>query len=270
MESRLESLQQSLTGNVDKAYLLLRKEIIDEEDTEKGVTGALSKISALGTELQNGLNIISEGASLLGINTGLSNVAGRQGYIPIKVQYNPSKVQFRGVRNGREIGHDGTYTDYDRPAETTLSMELIFDSMNPATSFMLDKTLVDNVKGLFKDSTSVRSIVELLVAATVFNSTRWVCFAWGDMSFWGELVSVDAAYTMFNTQGEPVRAKVNLTIRQDMTNVTDLKGTDNEKEMSENRTKMQKQWSKQFKALGKKKPLASSSVSNLLNLDKWK
>ena len=80
---------------------------------------------------------------------------------------------------------------------------------------MMDKTAKDVVTGWFKTGKSVRQMVELLVAATVFPSTRWIGFAWNKMIFWGELVYVDATYTMFDTSGEPVRAKVAIQIRQD-------------------------------------------------------
>ena len=43
---------------------------------------------------------------------------------------------------------------------------------------------------------------------------RQVVFAWGDMSFGGELESVSASYTMFRGNGAPIRANASLSIRQ--------------------------------------------------------
>lgn len=265
MASRLETLKQSLTGNVDKAYLLVRREIVEEKDESSEALSSISKLSSLADKLAEGVSQVSAGASLLGINTGISNIAGKEGFIPIKVQYNPASIWFSGIRNGQEICQDGTFQDYDRPAETSMHMELIFDTMENGKAFMLDKTLKDNVTGLFSDKLSARHIVELLIGATIFNSTRWIGFAWGEMSFWGELTGVDATYTMFDTEGEPVRAKVGITIREDAVNITNYNPGESSNEMSESRVKAQKQWQKQFEALGKKKAKMSSTVSNLLN-----
>lgn len=265
MASRWDVLKQSVSGNVDKAYLLVRKEIRAEEDNKNGALTSISKLSSLADKLEAGVSQISSGASLLGINTGISSIAVKEGYVPIKVQYNPASIQFSGIRNGQEVSRDGTFPDYDRPSETSMHMELIFDTMENGKAFMLDKTAKDTVDALFSSSLSARHIVELLIGATIFNSTRWVGFAWGKMSFWGELTAVDATYTMFDTDGEPVRAKVGITIREDAVNITNYKPGESNTEMKENRVSEQKQWDKQFIALGKKKPMMSSSVSNLLN-----
>ena len=152
--------------------------------------------------------------------------------------------------------------NFDRPVETVMGMELYFDTMEAGNAFMMDKTAKDVVTGLVKKKKSVRYIVELLIGATVFPSTRWIGFAWNKMIFWGELVNVSASYIMFDTKGEPVRAKVSLQIRQDQVTQAAEKGKEKTKE---NRKKEEKEWDKQFKALGKKKPKMSSSVSNILN-----
>ena len=46
------------------------------------------------------------------------------------------------------------------------------------------------------------------------SETRQVVFFWSEMAFAGEVVSIDARYTMFNPIGNPIRAVVKLTIRQ--------------------------------------------------------
>lgn len=276
---RVDTLKTYATGQVQKAYLLVRKEIITQEDMKKqagsntDLLSMLSKeldpvsmINNLNSTLQDNMDAISENATLLGVNTMIANGANKQGFIPIRVQYNPSSITFSGLKGfqGFDNGHDGTYMDYKRPIETTMGIELIFDTMDISKAFMMDKTAKDVALGVFQKSKSVRPIVELLIGATVFPSTRWVGFAWNKTLFWGELVNVSATYSMFDMEGEPVRAKVAIKIRQDEVHITDL-AKNGEGEMIDNRKKVAKEAEAQFKALGKKKPKMSSTVSNMIN-----
>lgn len=276
---RVDTLKTYATGQVQKAYLLVRKEIITQEDMKKqagsntDLLSMLSKeldpvsmINNLNSTLQDSMDAISENATLLGVNKMLANGANKQGFIPIRVQYNPSSITFSGLKGfqGFDNGHDGTYMDYKRPIETTMGIELIFDTMDISKAFMMDKTAKDVALGVFQNSKSVRPMVELLIGATVFPSTRWVGFAWNKTLFWGELVNVSATYSMFDMEGEPVRAKVAIKIRQDEVHITDL-AKNGEGEMIDNRKKVAKEAETQFKALGKKKPKMSSTVSNIIN-----
>ena len=276
---RVDTLKTFATGQVQKAYLLVRKEIITQEDMKKkagsntDLLGMLSKeldpvsmINNLNSTLQDSMDAISENATLLGVNSVIANSANKQGFIPIRVQYNPSSITFSGLKGfqGFDNGHDGTYMDYKRPIETTMGIELIFDTMDISKAFMMDKTAKDVALGVFQKSKSVRPIVELLIGATVFPSTRWVGFAWNKTLFWGELVNVSATYSMFDMEGEPVRAKVAIRIRQDEVHITDL-AKNGEGEMIDNRKKVAKEAETQFKELGKKKPKMSSTVSNIIN-----
>lgn len=264
MASILNSLKQTITGSADKAYLMLRKEVIEEEDNPHDDSG-VSALTSLADTLSEGLKTVSKTASILGVNTGLAQTASKEGFIAIKVQYNPASVQFYGFRDAVEITQDNQLRDFERPSMVEMSMELIFDTMENGTSFMMDKTAADVAKGLIKKSKSVRPIVELLVAAMVFRSTRWVGFAMGDFTFWGELTSMDATYTMFNMDGDPVRAKVNISIREDSINITELTDEASQKEKATNRSNAVKGWDKQFNKLSKTKS-KSSTLSNLLNI----
>lgn len=271
MERSMAALT-SATGNVNKAYLLVRKEVVLENNSNKKSvgTGAVSGITALNSALQSNISQVrglqDNASALLGIDQSIASSANEKGYLPIKVQYNPASITFSGLKGHQGMdGHDGAYMDFNRPVETTMSLELIFDTMDIQKAFMMNQTAKDVAVGLLKEGESVRTIVELLIGATVFTSTRWIGFAWNKTIFWGELVSVNATYTMFDKEGEPVRAKVNLRIRQDQVNITDLNQND-ENEMNQNRLKSEQQWKEQFKALGKKDARMSSSVSNLFNL----
>lgn len=262
----------SATGNINKAYLLVRKEVILENNANTKSVGmeSIAGITALNSALQSNLSKLTgvgeKASSFLGVDQNIAISANEKGYLPIKVQYNPASITFSGLKGHQGMdGHDGAYMDFNRPVETTMGMELIFDTMDIQKSFMLNQTAKDAVTGLLREGESVRYMVEMLIGATVFTSTRWIGFAWNKTIFWGELVSVNATYTMFDKEGEPVRAKVGIRIRQDQVNITDLKNQD-ENEMNQNRIKSEEQWKAQFKALGKKDAKLSSSVSNLFQL----
>ena len=275
----LKQVASSITGSVEKGYLLVRREIIQETNDKKaasglGGLGALDPgLSGLSNAIKDTSNILNNSTTLLGNNNALTSAANRSGYITIKVQYNPSSIRFTGSRGTAAFDHNGMYVDNPRPADNIMSLDLYFDTEDNATAFMLDKTAVDLAKGaagglynsITKDVNTVRYIVELLIGATVFNSTRWIGFAWKDIEFWGELIGVNATYLMFDVSGEPVRAKVSLRIRQNTSNITNLKDN-GEKEKAENRIADDKDDMKKLKALGKKKSSWTSSVSNILNL----
>lgn len=275
----LKQVASSITGSIEKGYLLVRREIIQETNEKKaasglGGLGALdSGLSGLSNAIKDTSGILNSSTTLLGNNNALTSAANKSGYITIKVQYNPSSIRFTGSRGTASFDHNGMFVDNPRPADNIMSLDLYFDTEDNATAFMLDKTSVDLVKGaaggiynsITKDVNTVRYIVELLVGATVFNSTRWIGFAWKDIEFWGELIGVHASYLMFDVSGEPVRAKVSLRIRQNTSNITNLKDN-GEKEKAENRIADDKEDIKKIKALGKKKSSWTSSVSNFLNL----
>ena len=270
------SALSTMTGEVNRAYLLVRKEVVREENRKSGGIAGLTDDLNIGStvagmsELYDSLNSVSSQMnginSLLGVEQNIYRVANSKGYMPIKVQYNPSSIVYAGLKGTQGIGeHDGAFIEHDRPVETTMGMELIFDSLDLNKAFMMNKTAKDIVVGSFKHNSSVQAIVELLIAATVTTSTRWIGFAWNKTLFWGELVSVSAAYTMFDVEGNPIRAKVGIRMRHDAVNVTNLVSSNNKKEMKENMTNQQKEWEKQINALKKKEAKMSSGVSNLIN-----
>ncbi len=162
------------------------------------------------------------------------------------VQFNPTTFQLSANGGGRVRKTDyNTIQDaksvdggvsYSR-AQTTisLSVSLLFDSVDPQGAFMSDKfnlapsALVGDVGKLVKynmgkkDSegnktgesqkpTSVQPEVEGLIGALRNRYTRLITFHWGKMSYTGVLRNVAATYTMFDPLGQPVRARVDLSI----------------------------------------------------------
>ena len=266
-----ENIARSITGNVDKAILCVKKpdfykpmkkvmEINKETGKETGkILGLKFDVSdSQATSLQSQLMNLSSKAK--------KEKAITNGYHILKVKYNPSKIQIDSragsfLKSG--IGGEGTntLTQINMPAQTFMNFEILFDEENHQDAFMFEKAtnlsagaLVSDVAGVVKnikneEGYTVRPQVEALIGLLTQSETRQVVFYWSDMVFAGEVVSVDARYTMFNTMGNPIRAVVRLTIRQASQDPAD-----------------NKYWIDAFDNLGKGGSGAQGKVSNLLNL----
>lgn len=228
----------SIAGNVNKAYILfLDPEKIPKAD-KNGKTFNESKecaknLATLASSLQKGERIAT--SMFGGDDQKLVKTANQKGYIPIKVQYNPSTLTFYGrageLRNENVGGGSVTRMHkYTIPEETVLNVELLFDDTNLTDAFMMDGSIasVGGVAGAGKQMISrcysVKNISELFIAAMFHPDTRLVIFAWNRTVFWGEITSADVTYTMFSKKGCPIRSKVNLQIRQDK--LSSAKGSD--------------------------------------------
>ncbi|MCR5654158.1 MAG: hypothetical protein K6G07_00740 [Lachnospiraceae bacterium] len=158
-----------------------------------------------------------------------------KGFIPVEVQYNPSSLRFNTIagkiRSYTALGPENMnrYSTTERKASTTLIVQLLFDSMNISDSFGATSmgTSVDTVTDLAKeayslagDGLSVKTPVEGLISLLMTKYTRQVIFCWNNLFFHGELNMVSANFTMFNKTGHPVRATVDLQIKQNDANAT--------------------------------------------------
>ena len=245
----LNGLASGITGNINKAYILMHKpELNPVEQAEAEASGGIVNkgLSNLAAGLQTGIRgIDKQGRNLgvsgsplnaLGVDSEMTELANMANYIPVQVQFNPSSISFQGM--GGEIRRESVggagenqFQQFDIPSETVMSIELMFDDTNNKDAFMMDAEMpllseIASVGGLVQrieqgvdalrgKKYSVQDTTELFVAAMVQNFTRMVGFAWNKIIFWGELVGVNVQYTMFNKQGNPIRAKVALQIRQD-------------------------------------------------------
>lgn len=230
MSSFAQGLGSSLTGNVNKAYILMHKPGVTAQDNLAStsnigsLTGASGGMAALQGAMSTS-NDLGIGA-VFGVDSAIVSASNTFGYMPIQVQFNPSTVSFTsqgGHINRESVGGSGEnqFQQVDIPSETIMTIELYFDDMNIADAFVADSVDVFSLSGMANKvkeldrEYSVRDISELFVAAMVQSYTRIVGFVWNKMTFWGELVGVNCQFTMFNKLGEPIRSKVTLQIRQD-------------------------------------------------------
>jgi hypothetical protein len=153
-----------------------------------------------------------------------------------RVQYNPNELQIYSVAHvlkkldvagGGQSGGERTSADNPVAGRMDLSVSLLFDKMDPVTSFLMDKnvlpTSASGIKAAVsyagaltgREPESVQTEVEGFIAALRNSKTRRLTFYWADFSFGGVLNNVVAEYIMFSSDGLPARAKVSLRMRQD-------------------------------------------------------
>ena len=162
----------------------------------------------------------------------------------IEADYNPNSISFscqneRNKMHKSMNGDDSGTRALSVQNEIEMHVELIFDDMSVQDSFMEEKfelTAAGNIlssgknvyracdndnTGLGRKNRTVRIPVDGIVALINNKLTRSVMFVWSSMVFSGELSGVQARYTMFNPQGNPVRAVVSLSINQGTKNWND-------------------------------------------------
>lgn len=276
-DSIINGLVSGVTGNTNRAYILLHKPV----DTKvKIATEQLDRLSSLLQSNPYNSGALNSGLSAMGKDSGLTDLAYAYEYIPVKIQFNPASISFHGMAG--EIRRDSVggygenqFQQFDSPAETVLGMQLIFDDTNNKDAFMMDAELpilseIASVGGLTQrieqgvsalqgKEYSVQDATELFVSAMTQNYTRMVGFAWNKMIFWGELVSCSVQYTMFNKMGAPIRATVDIRIRQDQSAT------------GEEAYKTEKQWDTAFENMFKENAgnnafgIKNSDATNWLN-----
>ena len=217
----MENMINSISGSVDKAIICVKKPVADKK-TGFSVGGAASSI-----KLQADLASIKKNG-MFSFHTQAETMAKKSGYHVLKVKYNPSKISFDS-RAGSFIQQSSVVTNNLSqvivPAQTYMSFEIIFDDENHQDAFMFDKftnvsagAVVSDVASVVKNvkdgGYSVKEEVEAMIGMLTQSETRQMIFYWSEMVFAGELVALDAQYTMFNTLGNPIRAVVKLTLRE--------------------------------------------------------
>lgn len=251
----LENIASSLSGHVEKAILCVKK---TGNSGEKSANTSLNAI-----DLQAKLASIEKNG-MFSFNKQAESNAKTSGYHVLKVKYNPSSISIDS-RAGSFIqpvpGGEGTnmISQITIPAQTYMSFEILFDAENHQDAFMAEKftnlsagAFVSDVAGIVKnvkdEGYSVKEEVEAMIGMLTQSETRQVVFYWSQMAFAGEVVSLDARYTMFNTIGNPIRAVVRVTIQE------------SEKQMQGSNS----YWNTAFDQLGKQGSKLDK-VSNLMN-----
>ncbi len=246
-----EVLSSSGLGGIQKAFLVIHK------FGAEGVNSAqVTKVAAQVLEAAGNLTAISSA-----IGVGKAHV--------MQVQYNPSSLSFQANAESIPFTHlqqnadQGVPSQDTRPPMIVLSVDLIFDAMNPQDAFMMDKArlsagkVASTAAWAMGTAYTVQPQTDGLIAALLRPSTRLVTFRWADMAFTGQIIEVQADYTMFSVSGHPVRSKVRMNISQQVESAADVQYWDKA---------LNDMFKNNLEAGGKK---LAQSMGNLLNLDSF-
>lgn len=232
----LKNTGRLLTGNIPKAILCVPDVTkLPSNFFTKETAYQVSEIRTNADNLKKALvggnkSLVQTFSDLTGVSSGKpTSTVAEQGYLALEVQYNPSSVYLETVAgqqtnvSGFSMG-DATNQQMRRieaPTATTLSVQLLFDAVNPQDSFMMSNmaptvgNAVSAISNLAKGDYSVKTQMDGIMSLLTLSYTRQVLFFWSKMCFQGELTSVSSHYKMFNTKGNPVRGELRLTIRQE-------------------------------------------------------
>ncbi len=235
MNAAIQNLGDSLTGNLPKAILCVRN-IPKSGGLSSGSGNDAAKLrSNLLENTQNALN--SHGVSTAASHTyrsltGKNGIMADSGYLALEVQYNPGAIYLEtqaGIQmdyGGGELGNrsNNNIIQTNRPVSTTLSLQLVFDDMNPSDAFMMENTALtmgnavsavsSTVNKVGGKQYSVQSQIDGILSLLTMDKTKDVLFYWAQMCFSGTLFSINSRYTMFNKDGNPIRGVVEMAIRQ--------------------------------------------------------
>lgn len=243
MDGNLVNAISAITGATSKAILMIHKtnpNVIERaEEARKPVggratglgaaVGMFQEAEALKDKAKTAVNVAKSALDSVGLNAAAGSPEYAD-YFKLQVQYNPSSVSING-RNGTVFGRavtdatDGVMNQVEYNMKTYFHVDLIFDDTNNNDAFTTVETpttiegAANTIKSvaMMANNTefSVRPYVEGLLGALFDPCAKQVVFVWGKQAFKGELTEIRPTYTMFNKNGEPIRAKVSITILQD-------------------------------------------------------
>lgn len=199
------------------------------------VTGALNKVKAVEAMTDEAKKaILDKGGTLASLESEIDLYHADDIYDNIKtkkysVQFNPTRIQIRAQGGGlvpRTDYQEGNSRVTFDSMETRIEVNipLIFDKVSNKDAFMMEKFTLNPMevaKGAAtavklgtqgSDAFSVQPEVEAFIAAVRDVNLSYISFAWGDLFYAGLLNRVSSEYKMFDLQGRPVRAVVNLSL----------------------------------------------------------
>ena len=249
----LKKMKNTVTGGVEHAVLSIYskkdREVTEEENSsssggvlsqfKSGITGKIKEFaSEKAPDLTNMVTSMFSGPNL---GEDIRNY---------EVQFNPETISFQAsleenetIRSTEENKNQMDFGSAD--ARVIMSMKLIFDE-----SGLLSEIEPRN---------NVQKQIEGLMSAISDESTRFVVFTWGNMSYEGYFYSIEAKYTMYDEKGRPMRGEMNLSIQ--LYGASQLRNTSPERPLG--------YWQSEYDALMNK--LSSgrkSGVSGLVQFNK--
>lgn len=241
-----KSALQSFTGGIEKAIIEIEDNrpkpgntTVTEAEPRKATDAGLGQISDKLSDVAN--TVVKNTDAVLDKlpvtdvvdemkETAVEMIPERKRFV---VKFNPSQINFQGVGGVKveKRDYEVQYKDKEKKVDIRyqamqpriqMNLQLLFDDCERTEAFMAEKAtdtsawLDTGIRGIVNTITqkrySVRSQVEGFIGALRNPHTRKISFCWGRMKYEGVLNQVNVEYTMFSTDGNPIRANVNLGI----------------------------------------------------------
>jgi hypothetical protein len=126
----------------------------------------------------------------------------------IQVIFNPTQYQVTESNQFAEVSIPGVSApplQFVRANARTLSMQLFFDTYDP---------VLDNVKQGSDVRKYTKQIVELLKVDSDNHAPPICQFSWAEFSFVGVLEKADQRFTLFKSDGTPLRATIDVSFKE--------------------------------------------------------
>jgi hypothetical protein len=137
-----------------------------------------------------------------------ATITNRNKNTDIKILFSPMNYQLNEGNKFSEVpvpGRSSPPLQYSRGSARTVSMQLFFDSYDPISSDIRQGSDV-------RDQT--KPVLDLLAVDPDTHAPPLCEFSWGLFSFKGVLEKADQHFTMFDKEGTPVRATVDVVIKE--------------------------------------------------------
>lgn len=141
----------------------------------------------------------------------------------VTFSFNPSSYTIRSTpvyQAMPKLGQDGEDQVFISGASRELSTVLFFDSAGDTDLFssgqlgQMSREKMENSLKPVTDKTKL--LMETVRIVGDQHKPPKVIFSWGNLNFKGFITSLSEEYTMFSMQGKPIRAKVSISIKEDL------------------------------------------------------
>lgn len=236
--SKAQQMLASLSGNIESAYIIVydfrgvknTTKMVDEQKIINNVATNVKVEKVVNVALGNFTRNTQGDKSLLGSLDSLKSMSADGGVSKIfRMQFNPTQFQVYATSYPPpELDVQGCAPALSQqtPVLPTFTTSFWFDQSTAWECFPGDKfdgglaptniakNAMTAVKKKRSSEPNVQQKAEAFLAALRDPHTRMISFRWADFVFTGELLSVGVTYTMFATDGTPVRAQVDMRMQQ--------------------------------------------------------
>lgn len=203
-----------MVGMKEKAIIEIQKDIVDEvtEEETKPVptSSAVGSFSGITDKIKNAATKIATDT----FNSIVSDITGKTATDKeiLEVQFNPAELRI-SASSSESRAQRGIDKEHKQAAGGTLGIQVIVQI--PLIFDISDKennAVESNIRKKLDWEFNIADKVDAFIQSVKDPYLRNIRFSWGSLIYEGKLYSVDANYTMFNKDGSPIRASVNIQL----------------------------------------------------------